>query len=344
MLKAGILAAVLALWAGAAVATEPLPQAQEIHLDLPADFAPVWCGGRLYLFSSEGRNQSMGPQDDAPNCNPVPLLPAVQPSCGSQGAVVLDRDGNLWRLGQGFPATIQGGLKGALALWSLPGGTAFLFPDRLALPGLEPVSLPFQAEGGDPLAGGGFWVRGGRQAARVDDSGRVLWTWTPKRGAPGPATLSKAVLYAGTSLGDLAAIEDGKGRVRFRYRGGGEVLSPPWVEGGRVVWASSDHFVRCLDGRSGTLIWQFRASGRPEFGPFPVEAGLLFAEAAGGRLFILAPGDGRKLWEWKVPQGSILRSPAVEANRVAVLAWGEEAVPTLYLVPLPPKGYGVPAK
>ena len=344
MLKALSVAAALALWAGAAAASEPLPETREYTLDLPADLAPVWCGERLYLFSSRGRTQMLGTGDEAPNCNPVPIAPALQPVCGPEGAMAIGRDGELWRLGKGFPATVQSGLKGALALWPLPAGVAVLFGDRLLLPGGQASPLPFEASGGNALPGGGFWVRDGRQAARLDAAGRVLWTWTPRRGAPGPATVSAGALYAGTTRGELVALDDRRGRVRYRYRGGGEALSPPHAAGDRVLWASSDHFVRCLHGPSGSLIWQFRAAGRPAFGPFAIEAGLLFAEAAGNRLFVLGLRDGRKLWDWKVPKGNILTSPSVSAGRAAVLAWAEEATPVLYVVPLPPAGAGAAAK
>jgi hypothetical protein len=344
MRKALFVAAALALWAGAATASGPPPEAREYALDFPADLAPVWCGERLYLFSSDGRNQPMVPGDEAPGVSPSLIVPALQPVCGPEGALVLDRNGELWRFSQGHPAQVQGGLRDALALWPLPTGLAALFGDLLLLPGGHVSPLPFEASAGDALAGGGFWVRDGRQAARLDAAGRVLWTWTPRHGAPGPATLNEGTLYAGTTRGELVALDDRRGRVRYRYRGGGEVLSPPHTIGDRVLWASSDHFVRCLHGPSGSLIWQFRAAGRPAFGPFAVEAGVLFAEAAGTRLFVLDLRDGRKLWDWKAPRGSILKSPAVSAGRAAVLAWAEEATPVLYVVPLPPGGSGATQK
>ena len=104
-----------------------------------------------------------------------------------------------------------------------------------------------------------------------------------------------------------------------------------------MVYASLDHFIRCIEISSGLLAWQTRSLGRPVFGPFVVKAGLLFAESAGSRLFVLTPEKGQQIWEWRTPSGGILQSPAVAGDTAAVLAWGEAATPVLYQVPLPAK-------
>lgn len=306
-----------------------------LRLDIPADWAPVLCGGRLYVFSSNGRNQVMTPGDAAPMCDPVQFVPRVQPVCAKAGPLVLDREGVLWQLGEGFPKTVQEGLKDVVALLPTPDGPAYLFKDRLRIPGGAEAALPAEAAGATRLSDGGYWAWGAKGATRLDPQGNVLWRWTPKRGTPGPATLSAGTLFAGTSLGDLAALRDSDGKLRFAYRGGGAVTWAPAVSGDAVVFGSEDHFVRAVNVRSGQLVWQARAEGRPSFGPTPVDAGFLFAESSGHRLFILSPAKGRKVWEWRLPSGSLLRPPAVEGREAAVLAWGEEEVPTLYRVTLP---------
>jgi hypothetical protein len=337
MLRALILAASLAIaalaWAGAA----PGPSPEGISLDIPADFAPLLCGDRLYVFSSGGRNQMMAPGDKAPNCDPVQFSPAFQPVCGAEGPLVLDKEGALWQLGKGFPVTIQSGLREAIAL--LPGASGFtvVLKDRLLLAGGNSIALPFQARGAVALGDAGFWIWGEARAARLEATGKVKWPWSPRKGMPGPAVLSGDTLFAGSSRGELYALWDEDGRTRFRYRGGGEVDSPPVVTGGRVVYASLDHFIRSIEVRNGLLAWQSRTSGRPAFGPFLVKGGLLFAESAGSRLYILSPENGQKVWEWRAASGSILQSPAVAGDTAAVLIWGEESTPVLYQVPLPAK-------
>ena len=102
-----------------------------------------------------------------------------------------------------------------------------------------------------------------------------------------------------------------------------------------MIYGSLDHFIRAVNRRSGQLAWQYRAEGRPAFGPFPLKAGLLFAESGGTRLLVLSTDKGKKIWEWDLPSGAILQSPALSDGFAVVLAWGEASVPTLYRVALP---------
>ena len=93
--------------------------------------------------------------------------------------------------------------------------------------------------------------------------------------------------------------------------------------------------VRAVRAKDGQLAWQFRASGRPSFGPFPVAAGLLLAEAGGHRLIILAPATGKVVWTWALPSGALLNAPGVLPKQAALLAWDEADTPLLFTVTLP---------
>ena len=331
------------LLAVATYGAEPDATKTGITLDIPADWAPVVCGGNVYLFSSNGRNQTLSDGDPAPECDPVQFVPAIQPICGPEGTLALDKDGDLWRLGNGFPKTIQGDLKGAIALFPAESGLAVLFRDRLRLPGGDEKPLPFEVQAGLALPGGGFWLWGRDEAIRLDAAGEKRWTWRPLDGGPGPAALAEGTVFAATSRGSLVALRDSDGRKKFSFRGGGAVVSAPLISGDLVVYGSLDHFIRAVKRRSGQLAWQCRAEGRPAFGPFPVKIGLLFAEAGGSRLMILSADKGKKLWEWDLPSGAILKAPALSDDFAVVLGWGEASVPTLYRVALPkaksaPKG------
>ncbi len=323
----GLAAAVSVLCAG--------PAPSGLQLDIAADWSPLLCGGTVYIFSSGGRNQIMGPRDPAPNCDPVQMSPALQPLCGGGDAWVLDTDGTLWQLGHGIPAQVASKLNGAVAVVPWSPSPAVFFPHDVLLPDGARRKLDITVARAQALGGEGFWVRSARTAARLDADGSVLWTWTPGRGSPGPATLAGSTVFTATSEGDLVALNADSGRVRFVYRGGGQVTSPPVVFGDEVVYASMDHFIRAITTRSGQLLWQFRADGRPSFGPFKVQAGILFAESAGSRLVILDEKDGHPGWTWAVPQGAILKCPAVSATKAVVLAWTDDPKPWLYRVDLP---------
>ena len=306
-----------------------------IRLDISADWEPVLCGDRLYVFSSEGRNQILSPGDDAPQCDPVHFTPQVQPVCSAAGTLVLDTEGNLWQLGESLPKTLLSGLSGALNLWVEEGRPVILFKDRIERPDGQRVALPFEVSGGQPLSDGGYWVWGLTKAARITAAGSLLWSWSPPSGTPGPAVLVKGYIFSGTSGGSLWALRDRDGKVDYRYRGGGSVTTPPISSGDLIVYASTDHMVRAVRAKDGQLAWQFRASGRPSFGPFPVAAGLLLAEAGGHRLIILAPATGKVVWTWALPSGALLNAPGVLPKQAALLAWDEAATPLLFTVTLP---------
>lgn len=333
--RRGLVPAMILGLAAGVVALCAAPGRAGLQLDIAADWAPLLCGDTVYIFSSGGRNQIMAPRDSAPNCDPVQMSPALQPQCGGGDAWVLDKGGTLWQLGHGIPVQIASNLKGAVAVVPWSPSPAVFFAREVLLPDGVRRRLDITVAHAQALGGDGFWVRGTKEAARLDASGSVLWTWAPRRGSPGPATLAGSTVFTATSEGDLVALKADSGRVRFAYRGGGQVTSPPVVVGDDVIYASTDHFIRAITTRSGQLVWQFRAEGRPSFGPFKVEAGILFAESAGSRLVILDEKDGHPGWTWTVPKGSILKCPAVSATEAVVLAWTDDPKPWLYRIDLP---------
>lgn len=306
-----------------------------IRLDISADWEPVLCQDRLYVFSSGGRNQLLSPDDTAPQCDPVQFTPQVQPVCSASGTLVLDTEGTLWQLGEGLPKTVLSGLTSAVGFWVEGGRPSILFQDRIELPDGRRIALPFKADGGHRLSDGGCWVWGPTGAARLSAEGAILWTWSPPTGEPGPAVLANGNIFATTSQGSLWALRGSDGKARYAYRGGGSTASPPLLHGDLVVYASSDHMVRAVRAKDGQLAWQFRASGRPDFGPYPVSAGLLVAEAGGRRLILLAPSTGKVVWTWELPTGALINAPAILPRQAALLAWDEAATPVLYTVTLP---------
>lgn len=330
-----LLTATLALLLPAAGPTDTI---REIPLDIPADFAPVFCQGKLYVFSSNGRNQAMGPEDEAPSCDPVQFSPALQPVCASDGPLVLDKEGNLWQLGKGFPKTIAAGLKDVAALVPHGQGFTLVFRDGVQLSDGSVAPLPFKAEKALALDDGSLWVWGKEKAALVDlSTGRPRWSWKPRKGEPGPASLGGEKLFTGSSSGELVALSAADGKVLFSYRGGGALVWPPLFQGDSVICATDDHFVRAIHMKRGDLLWQFRTSGRAAYGPVRTPAGLLLAESAGTRVLLLSPDKGEKVWEWQAPSGNIIVAPAVSDQRLAVVTWGEGPNPTLYLVQIPAK-------
>lgn len=127
----------------------------------------------------------------------------------------------------------------------------------------------------------------------------------------GAAILGEDVIVAGYSE-PLVAMHRGSRNVRWRLDHGGAF--PPVIGGGSgatpalgtataadryVFHGGSDGNVRCVDGRTGALIWTWDSGTKSSMGrPVPTPAGLLVAAAAGS-ISLLDAADGHKLWAWQ---------------------------------------------
>lgn len=305
-----------------------------LPLDLEVLWPPVLARKTLYLFGTENRVQILKPEAATPLCSPTPVTSVVAPLATAGGVWALDGTGGFWRLDGGPSRLVEAGYLGALRL--LPGEPrpAILMKDRLVLPDGRPIPLPFEARDGNALGDGGFWVRGEAAALRLAADGTPVFSWKPAAGAPGPALLAMDRVFTGTSRGDLVALSAFTGKKVFRFRAGGELAAPPSLADGRVVFATSNHFVRALD-RKGRVAWHFRLEGRPLSGPLTLPQGIFLSEAEGSRLLLLSPSDGKVLWSWRCPAGTLRLPPAVSTTRAFVLAWTDAREPLLYDVALP---------
>lgn len=334
MKKARRVAAVLflsgAMAAAAGVAVEP----SCTRVDSPVIFAPLVCGPNLLFFGVGGKNLVMTREGKFSPLEGPPVSPSFQPVSDGESAWVVSDNGSLFRITNGASTRLPGDFRGALALLPAKPLPYVLFPEKLKLPGGGVVAFDFTAFAMNAL-GNELWVRGRGVAALVDAQGRVLWKWTVPGAEAGSATLVGKIIFVGASDGGFSALKRSNGKRVFSYKGGGLAVNRPVAYGKLVAYGSTDHFIRALDRRSGIVVWQTRAQGRPSFGPLKVKAGLLFAESAGSRLFILSEKDGRTGWNWKVPKGAILKAPVVVDNTAFVLAWSGSSKPCLYRVNLP---------
>ncbi len=307
-----------------------------LKLEIAADRAPVRSGSSLVLFASDGTYQIL----EGESAGPVQSLPAplgsIPPLNGVNGAWVLDAEGTLWKVSPGTAEPVERQLQEITGMAPGEPSPVLLTRDKLRLPSGETASLPFQGQSVTALGGEGFWIVGEGRALFMDPEGNERWVWDPEDLQPAPACLDGERLYAGTEEGCLVALDRETGREKYRFPTGAAIVSPPAVVGGEVVFASRDHMVRALDPSAGRLLWQARLRGRPDFGPYGVEGGTLFAEAAGDRLLLLTPEDGKIAWSWKVPEGAILVPPLLRGSEAALLAWGEGATPVLHLVAVAP--------
>ena len=149
----------------------------------------------------------------------------------------------------------------------------------------------------------------------------------------GGALLGTDVLVAGYSE-PLVAVHRASRNVRWRLDVGGAFA--PVVAGGQgaapdlaaagpnhrfVFHGGSDGIVRCVDGRTGALVWLWDSGTSSSMTrPVPTPAGLLVGAAAGG-LALLDAATGEPRWRWSPPflPSGFAGAVAVEGRQVVAV-------------------------
>jgi outer membrane protein assembly factor BamB len=153
--------------------------------------------------------------------------------------------------------------------------------------------------------------------------GKVRW-----RREIGPSETSPLVadglVYVGDWHGNVWALDQNdKGKVRWRFRTGGEVKGAPTLSGRRLYVGSYDHHLYALNARTGKLLWRAQAQARPlrdrgRFYSTPTAAyGRVYVGATDGKVYSFGATTGKLRWSHSTG-GYVYASPAVWQKRVFV--------------------------
>ena len=142
-----------------------------------------------------------------------------------------------------------------------------------------------------PAVAGGVVYCGDYQAGRLHavdaGTGRRRWAAEVGAGVPTRPAVSAGTVYAGDVSGVLHAF-DTSGRVRWRYRTGGEISGGPVAAGnGLILVTGSDAYLYAVrpDGR---LAWRYQV-GREASAP-AVSGDAVYFGAADGTLHAISAG------------------------------------------------------
>jgi outer membrane protein assembly factor BamB len=122
-------------------------------------------------------------------------------------------------------------------------------------------------------------------------SGRLLW----RRRLPAPTTALRVDLdrvFVGSRDNFLYALDGRDGRIRWRWRTGGDVIGVPEVDDRRVYFVSLDNVVRALDRVNGAQRWKAGLPTRPIGGPVLL-GGELIVAGVSAALHVVDIGTGR---------------------------------------------------
>lgn len=162
-------------------------------------------------------------------------------------------------------------------------------------------------------------------------SDKVDVVWRARMNGSGKASpaVDGDLVVAGAGDGGLYAFDRRRGRERWRFRTGGEILARPLALDGNFYVGSGDCRFYCVD-RSGKERWSFSV-GHPVYSGAVAADGKVIFAANNGHIYALNPATGEKLWENTAPGYSIESPPFVLNGTVYYGSWDS------YIYALDPK-------
>jgi outer membrane protein assembly factor BamB len=157
--------------------------------------------------------------------------------------------------------------------------------------------------------------------------GKVRWRKTigPSETSP---LLVDGVLYIGDWRGNVYALDEETGRMRWHYHVRGAVKGGIAYAGGRIFFGAYDAHVYALDARTGKLVWsavsQDRLGGRGNFYSTPTVAyGRVYVGCTDGKVYSYGATSGKLRWSHSTG-GYVYASPAVWNKRVFIGSYSKK--------------------
>lgn len=167
----------------------------------------------------------------------------------------------------------------------------------------------------------------------------VLWKVKTGGQVISSPTVSKGVVYIGSSDQSLYALDAVSGDIKWTYKTGGSINSTPLVAQEKVMFLSYDGYFYGLDQTTGNLMWKFKTGGekifevkdyyngsfKPDFWDFYLSSAvnkdnLVYFGSSDTNLYALNIETGKKVWSYKTG-ASIHSSPAISDNTLVVGSW-----------------------
>jgi outer membrane protein assembly factor BamB len=129
------------------------------------------------------------------------------------------------------------------------------------------------------------------------------------------AAIVNGTVYYGSMDGHLYALSLATGKQKWRYKAA-PIKAAPSVHGFAVYVGDTDGIFHCIERATGKKRWTFETAG--EISSCANFAGEQPLFGSGDEtLYCLTP-DGKRQWQFKVPGGPVLASPAVVGERTFV--------------------------
>jgi outer membrane protein assembly factor BamB len=157
-------------------------------------------------------------------------------------------------------------------------------------------------------------VADGRIVAAELSDGNAVWTrMLPAK--PSPILVLDDRLFVGTEDNHFYCLSISEGTEKWKWRTGGDIISPSVVDEKRVFFLSLDHMLRALDRNGGSLRWQRPVPNRTIGGPLRSGTFIVVASLS-PQLHAFNSADGKLAGSSPPPEGEALTSALVAEPRL----------------------------
>lgn len=185
-------------------------------------------------------------------------------------------------------------------------------------------------------AGDDVFAAGGRRVVRIAiANGNTVWKTDAGSKLSAGAGVGQGLVLVGSSKGELLALDQDSGQVRWKVALSSEVTGPALVVGDIVIARTGDGRVQGLAVADGSRKWLYTRNlpvlSLRGSGGMTVRDNVLYAGFPGGKLVALDATNGAQLWEVAVaqPRGAtelervadVMGNPAVDERQVCAVAY-----------------------
>jgi outer membrane protein assembly factor BamB len=155
----------------------------------------------------------------------------------------------------------------------------------------------------------------GVASSSLPDALEIRWKFNAKDSIESSAAIVNGTAYAGSMDGYLYALSLATGKEKWRYKAA-PIKAAPSVHGFAVYVGDTDGIFHCVERATGKKRWTFETAGEISSCPNFAKDMPLFG--SGDETLYCLSEEGKPRWQFKVPGGPVLASPAVVGERTFV--------------------------
>lgn len=155
---------------------------------------------------------------------------------------------------------------------------------------------------------------------------KVAWQLQFKKAFYGSAVIKDDVVYAGCTDSNFYAIDAGTGKIKWKFKTGGDIRSTPAIADGRIFFTSGDGVLYCLN-EKGALIWRFASNGDKKYPLYSfadywqsspvVDDTRIYFGSGDHFVYAIDAATGQVIWKYQT--GDVVHAtPAISGNRLFI--------------------------